>query len=96
MLFAFVINWLLFAFLQYVIPFCVISFVYIQMAVRLWGSKTPGNAEDTRDLALLRNKKRVSPVRLLFDARIILNITKHHSSYFEMHQQKCIFFLLGH
>lgn len=30
------------------------------MAVRLWGSKTPGNAQDTRDVTLMRNKKRVS------------------------------------
>lgn len=44
---------------QYFIPFAVISFVYIQMAIRLWGSKTPGNAQDTRDVTLMRNKKRV-------------------------------------
>lgn len=29
------------------------------MAIRLWGSKTPGNAQDTRDVTLMRNKKRV-------------------------------------
>ncbi|XP_055323157.1 tachykinin-like peptides receptor 99D [Sitodiplosis mosellana] len=46
-------------FVQYFIPFGVISFVYIQMAIRLWGSKTPGNAQDTRDITLMRNKKRV-------------------------------------
>lgn len=45
---------------QYFIPFGVISFVYIQMAIRLWGSKTPGNAQDTRDITLMRNKKRVN------------------------------------
>lgn len=62
---------------QYIIPVCVISFVYIQvigsgnlfllklrrlnrqMAVKLWGSKTPGNAQDVRDLNLLKNKKKV-------------------------------------
>lgn len=44
---------------QFVIPFGVISFVYIQMAVKLWGSKTPGNAQNERDKALLRNKKKV-------------------------------------
>lgn len=44
---------------QFVIPFCVISFVYIQMAIKLWGSKTPGNAQNERDKALLRNKKKV-------------------------------------
>lgn len=46
-------------YMQYFIPFCVISFVYIQMAIRLWGSKTPGNAQDARDVTLMRNKKRV-------------------------------------
>lgn len=30
------------------------------MAIRLWGSKTPGNAQDTRDITLMRNKKRVN------------------------------------
>ncbi|KAJ6643588.1 RYamide receptor [Pseudolycoriella hygida] len=44
---------------QYVIPFCVITFIYVQMAIRLWGSKTPGNAQNARDVSLLRNKKRV-------------------------------------
>jgi leucokinin receptor len=72
---------------QYIIPVCVISFVYIQvnlmnemnedycepraitidfslflhvkMAVKLWGSKTPGNAQDLRDITLLKNKKKV-------------------------------------
>lgn len=44
---------------QYVIPFCIISFVYIQMSVRLWGSRTPGNAQDARDITLLKNKKKV-------------------------------------
>lgn len=29
------------------------------MAVKLWGSKTPGNAQDVRDLNLLKNKKKV-------------------------------------
>lgn len=32
---------------------------YSQMAVKLWGSKTPGNAQDVRDLNLLKNKKKV-------------------------------------
>lgn len=29
------------------------------MAVKLWGSKTPGNAQDVRDINLLKNKKKV-------------------------------------
>ncbi|XP_053679889.1 substance-K receptor-like [Anopheles nili] len=44
---------------QYFVPLFVISFVYIQMAFRLWGSKTPGNAQDSRDITMLRNKKKV-------------------------------------
>ncbi|KXJ69290.1 substance-K receptor [Aedes albopictus] len=44
---------------QYFVPLCVISFVYIQMALRLWGSKTPGNAQDSRDMTMLKNKKKV-------------------------------------
>lgn len=50
---------------QYVIPFCIISFVYIQMAVKLWGSKTPGNAQDVRDITLLKNKKKVIKMLLV-------------------------------
>ncbi|KAH8278300.1 hypothetical protein KR044_010356, partial [Drosophila immigrans] len=46
-------------FVQYLVPFCVISFVYIQMAVRLWGTRAPGNAQDSRDITLLKNKKKV-------------------------------------
>lgn len=29
------------------------------MAIKLWGSKTPGNAQDVRDINLLKNKKKV-------------------------------------
>lgn len=46
-------------FVQYFVPFCVISFVYIQMAIRLWGTHAPGNAQDSRDITLLKNKKKV-------------------------------------
>lgn len=56
----------LFFYFKYVIPLSVISFVYIQMAIRLWGSKTPGNAQDARDINLLKNKKRVSITVFLF------------------------------
>lgn len=31
----------------------------LKMAVKLWGSKTPGNAQDLRDITLLKNKKKV-------------------------------------
>lgn len=44
---------------QYLLPCSIISFVYIQMALKLWGTKTPGNAQDSRDTTLLKNKKKV-------------------------------------
>lgn len=46
-------------FVQYVVPCCVISYVYIQMAVKLWGTKAPGNAQNTRDKNWLKSKKKV-------------------------------------
>ncbi|RZF39144.1 hypothetical protein LSTR_LSTR005772 [Laodelphax striatellus] len=46
-------------FVQYFTPLCVISFVYSRMALRLWGSRAPGNAQDSRDANLMKNKKKV-------------------------------------
>lgn len=31
----------------------------MRMALRLWGSHAPGNAQDSRDANLMRNKKKV-------------------------------------
>jgi leucokinin receptor len=45
---------------QYFTPLCIISCVYARMALRLWGSKAPGNAQDSRDANLMKNKKKVS------------------------------------
>ena len=47
-------------FVQYFVPLILISFAYIRIAVVLWGSKTPGAAQDQRDQIVLRNKKKVS------------------------------------
>jgi len=47
-------------FVQYFTPLCVISCVYVRMALRLWGSRAPGNAQDSRDANLMKNKKKVS------------------------------------
>ncbi|KDR12839.1 Tachykinin-like peptides receptor 99D, partial [Zootermopsis nevadensis] len=44
---------------QYLTPLCIISFVYARMALRLWGSRAPGNAQDSRDANLMKNKKKV-------------------------------------
>ncbi|XP_067647446.1 RYamide receptor-like [Eurosta solidaginis] len=57
---------------QYCVPFLVISFVYIQMAVKLWLTETPGNAQDTRDLAWMRNKKKV--IKMLIVVVIVFGI----------------------
>ncbi|KAL2741024.1 RYamide receptor-like isoform X1 [Vespula squamosa] len=48
----------LLVFLQYVTPLSIISVVYARMARTLWGSKAPGNAEDSRDAAFMKNKKK--------------------------------------
>lgn len=48
--------------LQYLTPLIIISWVYSRMAHRLWGSRAPGNAEDSRDATLLKNKKKVRAV----------------------------------
>lgn len=47
-------------FVQYLGPVVIITVVYMRMALRLWGSHAPGNAQDSRDANLMRNKKKVS------------------------------------
>lgn len=46
-------------FVQYLVPVVIITVVYMRMALRLWGSHAPGNAQDSRDANLMRNKKKV-------------------------------------
>ncbi|CAO1440286.1 unnamed protein product, partial [Diamesa serratosioi] len=57
---------------QYIIPFCIISYIYFQMALKLWGSKTPGNASDARDVTLLKNKLKV--IKMLVIVVILFGI----------------------
>ncbi|XP_076662998.1 RYamide receptor isoform X2 [Andrena cerasifolii] len=45
--------------LQYVIPLTIITCAYARMVLKLWGNKAPGNAEDSRDATLMKNKMRV-------------------------------------
>ena len=45
---------------QYFLPMAIISVAYSRIAFRLWGSKTPGAAQDERDHIILANKKKVS------------------------------------
>jgi leucokinin receptor len=53
------VCWIL-VIVQYFLPLTIICFAYIRMGAQLWGSTTPGNAQDLRDATLLKNKKRVS------------------------------------
>ncbi len=45
---------------EYFVPLSVISFAYARIAFRLWGSKTPGAAQNERDHNILLNKKKVA------------------------------------
>ena len=45
---------------QYFLPLLSIGYTYFRIGYRIWGSKTPGNAEDTRDEMLMKNKRKVS------------------------------------
>lgn len=68
------------------------------MAIRLWGSKTPGNAQDTRDITLMRNKKRVNisltltsifithQISWLKNVPVLLNTITHSIA----HEKNCI------
>ncbi|XP_033335362.1 RYamide receptor [Megalopta genalis] len=55
----FIYQGLLLVILRYLIPLIVISCVYARMVVKLWSNRAPGNAEDSRDANLMRNKMRV-------------------------------------
>ncbi|KOC60735.1 Neuropeptide Y receptor, partial [Habropoda laboriosa] len=50
---------------QYLIPLSIISCVYARMTLKLWSNKAPGNAEDSRDVNLMRNKMRVIKMFLI-------------------------------
>ena len=49
---------------EYFVPLLVISFAYARIAHRLWGSKTPGAAQDNRDKNILSNKKKVQTLKV--------------------------------
>jgi len=44
---------------QYFIPCILIGGAYTMMAITLWSTKTPGAAQQDRDLAVMNNKKKV-------------------------------------
>ncbi|XP_064620038.1 neuropeptide Y receptor type 2-like isoform X1 [Lineus longissimus] len=45
--------------LQYILPLSVILCAYIRVGCRVWGSKSPGFAVDSRDRIINRNKRKV-------------------------------------
>lgn len=46
--------------LQYAVPFLVLVYTYARIAVVVWGKKTPGEAENTRDQRMAKSKRKVS------------------------------------
>ncbi|KAJ0179877.1 hypothetical protein K1T71_004468 [Dendrolimus kikuchii] len=57
---------------QYIIPLFVITFAYAHMAMKLWGARAPGNAQETRDANHMRNKKKVIKMLVLVVALFAL------------------------
>jgi len=51
---------LLMAVAQYFLPLIVITYAYVRIMHRVWFSKAPGTAMDSRDQVLNRNKRKVS------------------------------------
>lgn len=66
-----VYRWIL-VFAQYIAPLIVITCVYSRLAVRLWGTSHPGNAENQRDLQLVKSKKKVIKMLLIVVALFAL------------------------
>lgn len=56
--------------LQYAVPFFVLVYTYARIAVVVWGKKTPGEAENTRDQRMAKSKRKVSD--LCADRKIFL------------------------
>ena len=51
--------------LEYIVPLSVIIVAYLRMALKLWWSVTPGQADRIRDDKILRNKKKVLHMMLI-------------------------------
>ncbi|XP_054710937.1 tachykinin-like peptides receptor 99D [Uloborus diversus] len=50
--------------LQYFLPLCLITMVYITIGIKLRDTKTPGNTQSDRDANILKNRKKV--IKMLF------------------------------
>ncbi|XP_046960478.1 RYamide receptor-like [Vanessa cardui] len=57
---------------QYIIPLFVITFAYAHMAMKLWGARAPGNAQEIRDANQMKNKKKVIKMLVLVVALFAL------------------------
>uniref|UniRef100_A0A6P4FZR6 Neuropeptide Y receptor-like n=1 Tax=Drosophila rhopaloa TaxID=1041015 RepID=A0A6P4FZR6_DRORH len=44
--------------LQFVVPLAVLVFTYTRIAIRVWGKRPPGEAENTRDQRMARSKRK--------------------------------------
>ncbi|XP_053994997.1 RYamide receptor-like isoform X1 [Hylaeus volcanicus] len=60
------------AFLQYLMPLSIISCVYARVALKLWGSTAPGNAEDSRDANMIKNKIKV--IKMLITVVVLFGL----------------------
>ncbi|XP_015108325.1 RYamide receptor [Diachasma alloeum] len=45
--------------LQYLVPLVVLMFTYSSIAIRVWGKRPPGEAENTRDQRMARSKRKM-------------------------------------
>lgn len=45
--------------LQYCIPFAVLLFTYVNIGVVVWGKRTPGEAQNSRDVRMAKSKRKV-------------------------------------
>lgn len=68
--------------LQYAVPFIVLVYTYTRIAVVVWGKKTPGEAENTRDQRLAKSKRKVNICLFVEDRNLktsIINIAQFDS-----------------
>ncbi|XP_025195454.1 RYamide receptor isoform X2 [Melanaphis sacchari] len=45
--------------LQYCIPFIVLLFTYVNIGVVVWGKRTPGEAQNSRDVRMAKSKRKM-------------------------------------
>ncbi|XP_017038964.1 RYamide receptor isoform X2 [Drosophila ficusphila] len=50
--------------LQFVVPLAVLIFTYTRIAIRVWGKRPPGEAENSRDQRMARSKRKMIKMML--------------------------------